>query len=264
MNKLKQLVDWFDDKKKVLIALSGGVDSALVAYAAFTKLQKNAIAVTADYKTLSSEELDSSRTICSEIGIDQIFLDYNELENDSFVKNDSNRCYYCRLELGDHLKSLATKYHADCIVDGTNLDDLGDFRPGIDAIREKGIQSPLVETNFTKNDVRRITKSLGLSVHDKPSNSCLASRIPWGQRVTVEKLTRIELGEKFVKQMTHVNQIRIRDISGTAKIEVEKKQIPLLYKNIEKIDSQLKLLGYQNVIIDSEGYSPGKLNVIAD
>ncbi len=105
---------------------------------------------------------------------------------------------------------------------------------------------------------------MGLSVHDKPSNSCLASRIPWGQRVTVEKLTRIELGEKFVKQVTHVNQIRVRDIHGTAKIEVEKNQIPLLYKNFEKILSRLKLLGFKKVEIDSEGYSPGKLNVIAD
>jgi len=264
MNKLEQLIDWFDSKQRVLIALSGGVDSALVAYAAFKKLQKNAIAVTADYKTLSSEELDSARSVCSEIGINQVFLDYNELENDSFVKNNSNRCYYCRLELGDHLKSLATKYGADCIVDGTNLDDLGDFRPGIDALRERGIQSPLVETNFTKNEVRQTAKSLGLSVHDRPSNSCLASRIPWGQRVTAEKLTRIELSEKFVKQVTHVNQIRVRDISGTAKIEVEKNQIQLLYKNFEKIYSQLKLLGFQKVEIDSEGYSPGKLNVIAD
>ena len=264
MTKLEQLIDWFSNKKRVIVALSGGVDSALVAYAAFAKLENNAIAVTADYKTLSSEELASAKSICSEIGIKHVLLDYDELENEYFVKNDANRCYYCRSELGLHLTKLAKKYETDCIVDGTNLDDLGDFRPGLKALRENNIQSPLVETHFIKKEIRQAAKQLGISIYDKPSNSCLASRIPWGQRVTAEKLARIELSERFVKEISNVKQIRVRDLDGIARVEVEKEQIPLLTKNVNQIISQLKLFGFQSVEIDPEGYRTGKLNVIVD
>lgn len=265
MTKLDDLVNWFGDKNKVIIALSGGVDSALVAYAAFQKLGSSAIAVTADYKTLSKEELDTSKQICSEIGINQIFLDYSELENEEFTKNDSNRCFHCRLELGDHLIKVAKEHNVEMIVDGTNLDDLGDYRPGIEALKKNGIRSPLVETKFSKSQIRESAKLIGLSVFDKPSNSCLASRIPWGQRVTAEKLTRIEYGENIVKQLTNVKQVRVRDIDGSAKIEVEKDMLSKFDKVILKqITEKLKMLGFTSVEVDPEGYKPGKINVIAD
>ena len=265
MSKLDELKNWFADKNKVIIALSGGVDSALVAYAAYQKLGDSAIAVTADYKTLSEEELETAKQVCFEIGINQLFLDYSELENEEFVKNDLTRCFHCRLELGDHLIHLAKKHHVDVIVDGTNLDDLGDYRPGIDALRKNGIRSPLVETNLSKSQIREIAKSIGLSVHDKPSNSCLASRIPWGQRVTAEKLTRIEFGEILVKQLTKVKQVRVRDLNGSAKIEVEKNDISEFNNVIlDKITEKLKMIGFTSVEIDQEGYKPGKINVITD
>ena len=265
MTNLDELVDWFGDKSKVMIALSGGVDSALVAFAAFQKLGRSAIAVTADYKTLSEEELQTSRDVCSEIGIEQIFLDYNELENEDFTKNDSNRCFHCRIELGDHLTELAKEHNVQIIVDGTNLDDLGDYRPGIEALKQYGIRSPLVETGFSKSKVRDVAKSVGLSVFDKPSNSCLASRIPWGQRVTAEKLARIEFGETIVKQLTKLKQVRVRDLNGSAKIEVDKEMISLFDESVFKqISEKLKLLGFRTVEIDPEGYKPGKINVIAD
>ena len=265
MAKLDNLVEWFGNKNKVIVALSGGVDSALVADAAFQKLGNSAIAVTADYKTLSNEELETAKQICSEIGIRQILLDYDELQNEEFVKNDSNRCFHCRMELGDHLVTLAKEHDVKFIVDGTNLDDLGDYRPGIEALKRNGIKSPLVETNFTKNDVREIAKLIGLSVCDKPSNSCLASRIPWGQRVTTEKLTRIELGETIVKQTTNLKQVRVRDLNGIAKIEVDKDSISVFEDNLlDEITSKLKLIGFSSVQIDPDGYRPGKINVIAD
>ena len=265
MTKLNELENWFADKNKVMIALSGGVDSALVAYAAYRKLGNSAIAVTADYKTLSKEELQTAKQICSDIGITQLFLDYNELENEEFTKNDSTRCFHCRLELGDHLLKLAKEHHVDVIVDGTNLDDLGDYRPGIDALRQNGIRSPLVETNLSKPQIRQIAKSVGLSVHDKPSNSCLASRIPWGQRVTAERLARIEFGETVVKQLTKVKQVRVRDFDGSAKIEVEKNDISEFDNTVlDKITEKLKMIGFTSVEIDPEGYKPGKINVIAD
>ena len=265
MNKLNNLVKWFEDKTKVMIALSGGVDSAVVAYAAFQALGNSAIAVTADYKTLSEEELFSAKQVCSEIGIEQILLDYSELENEEFVKNDSKRCFHCRMELGEHLIELAKKHDVKIIVDGTNLDDLGDYRPGIQALRENGIRSPLVETKFLKSQIREIAKSVGLSVYDRPSNSCLASRIPWGQRVTAEKLTRIEFGETLVKQLTNLKQVRVRDFDGSAKIEVDKKMISIFDDNImNKLNEKLKIIGFTSVEIDKDGYKPGKINVITN
>lgn len=266
MTKLDDLIDWFENKNGVLVALSGGVDSALVAYAAYKKLGSSAIAVTADYKTLSQEELDTSKQICKEIGITQITLDYDELENQNFVKNDSNRCFYCRQELGVHLVNLAQEKKIEFIVDGTNLDDLGDYRPGIEALKQNGIRSPLVENNLTKIEIRKIAQSVGLSVFDKPSNSCLASRIPWGQQITSERLARIEYGEKIVKQTAKLKQVRVRDMQGIAKIEVNKNEIPLVTSPeiLDEITSKLKLIGFSEVLIDSEGYRPGKINVIAD
>ena len=263
MNKLNDLVNWFTDKNKVIIALSGGVDSAVVAYAAFQALGKSAIAVTADYKTLSEEELFSAKQVCSEIGIEQIFLDYSELENEEFVKNDSKRCFHCRMELGEHLIELGKKHDVKIIVDGTNLDDLGDYRPGIQALRENGIRSPLVETKYLKSQIRDIAKSVGLSVYDRPSNSCLASRIPWGQRVTAEKLTRIEFGETLVKQLTNLKQVRVRDFEGAAKIEVEKTMISIFDEKImNQLNEKLKIIGFNSVEIDKDGYKPGKINVV--
>jgi uncharacterized protein len=169
------------------------------------------------------------------------------------------------MELGDHLTELAKEHNVQIIVDGTNLDDLGDYRPGIEALKQHGIRSPLVETGFSKSKIRDVAKSIGLSVFDKPSNSCLASRIPWGQRVTAEKLIRIELGETVIKQLTKLKQVRVRDLNGTAKIEVDKEMIPVFNESIlDQISEKLKLIGFTNIEIDPEGYKPGKINVIID
>ena len=263
MDDLERLLNWFEDKGRVMIALSGGVDSALVAYAAQKKLGKNVLAVTADYKTLSSEELDSAKLIAREIGIAHKIIEYNELDNENFVKNDEKRCFYCRDELSHKLLELASSFEIDVIVDGTQTDDMGDYRPGIDALHGNGIRSPLLETQFTKTLVRKTAKSVGISIYDKPSNSCLASRIPWGQRVTAEKLARIELGEKIIKQKTGIQQVRVRDIDGTARIEVESNKIHLLNNEItSEIFLKLKMIGFSDVEIDPNGYFSGKLNMI--
>lgn len=265
MSKLGNLINWFSDKNKVIVALSGGVDSALVAYAAYQQLGDSALAITADYKTLSKDELDSAKQICSEIGISHILLDYDELKNPQFVRNDSDRCFYCRLELGSHLLDVAKNHDVQIIVDGTNIDDLGDYRPGLEALKKNGIRNPLVETGFSKREIRDAAKSVGLSVFDKPSNSCLASRIPWGQQITAERLARIEYGEKIVKQITKVKQVRVRDIDGLAKIEVEKNDIPIFNSYVVgQISDKLRLVGFSDVEIDQDGYRPGKINVIAD
>jgi uncharacterized protein len=263
--KLDALNNWFSDKKSVLVALSGGVDSALVAYSAYQTLGDSAIAVTADYKTLAQEELESAKKICQEIGITHLIISYDELQNPEFVKNDQNRCFHCRSELADHLIRLARQKNIQTIVDGTNLDDLGDYRPGIVALQNNGIRSPLVESGLTKVEVRNTAKSVGLSVYDRPSNSCLASRIPWGQRVTAERLARIEIGEIFVKQEIGARQVRVRDINGMAKIEIGADELHLIQNaNLEELVSKLKSIGFESVTVDQTGYKPGKINVIAD
>ena len=264
MDMLELLVSWFCGKNKVLVSLSGGVDSALVAYAAFKALGENAIAVSADYQTLSKDELESAKSIAKEIGISHVVIQYNELENDNFVRNDNNRCFYCRDELSGKLLEFARKHNVDVIVDGTQLDDLGDYRPGITALRNNGIQSPLVETGFTKQDVRNTANIVGLSIYDKPSNSCLASRIPWGQRVTSEKLARIEMGERIVKQCFDTKQVRVRDLNGIAKIEVDPSKVESFCQSdtINQISKKLEMIGFNSVIIDPHGYQSGNLNLI--
>ena len=191
-----------------------------------------------------------------------MIISYDELDNENFVKNDKNRCFYCRDELSEKLLILSKQLGTEVIVDGTHTDDLGDYRPGIEALHKNGIRSPLLETNFTKQDIRDQTKIIGLSIYDRPSNSCLASRIPWGQRVTAERLARVEMGELIIKQSIDTKQVRVRDLDGIAKIEVDIDKIPLLRDNqkIEEISEKLQMLGFSSVEIDNDGYIPGKIN----
>lgn len=261
MTKLNILTSWFKDKNSCMVALSGGVDSALVAYAACTALGNDSLAVTADYKTLSQEELKSAKQICKEIGIRQIVIEYNELENENFVINDNTRCFHCRTELATHLRTVADENHIDVIVDGTNMDDMQEYRPGITAMRDGLIQSPLLETGFTKKDVRTIAKQVGLSIHDKPSNSCLASRIPWGQRINNEHLLRIDLGETMIKQVVQVKQLRVRDLGGNARIDMGLDDLQLLSGAIKNtISTKLKMLGFKSVSFNPKGYIAGNVN----
>jgi len=266
MRQIDDLLNWFHGKENVLIALSGGVDSALVAVAAKIALDKQAIAVTADYKTLSKEELESAKKVCQEIGIKHKIIEYNELDNPEFVKNDQNRCFHCRTELAEHLLRLSKEEKIHLIVDGTNLDDLTEYRPGIVALKKIGVRSPLAESGFTKSDVRNVAKEIGLSIHDKPSNSCLASRIPWGSIVTTEKLVRIEKSEIMIKQIFGIKQVRVRDFGNKARIEVEKDEIIFFddKKKMSILEKYMKDYGFDVVLIDPNGYRSGKLNVITD
>jgi uncharacterized protein len=253
----QQLVSWFHNRnQKAIIAFSGGVDSAVVAMAAKKALDKNAIAVTADYNTLSTEELKSAKKIAKEINIEHKIIKYNELDNIEFVKNDLLRCYHCRTELSSYLLKEARRMNVHLIVDGTNTDDLTDYRPGIKALRENGIQSPLVELGITKQNVRNIAKLNNLSIHDKPSNSCLASRIPHGMPVTFEKLKRIETAESLVKSIFKVKVVRVRDHQDIARIEVGREEIKDMFDTVKfsEIDSKLKELGFKHVALDLSGY----------
>lgn len=252
-----RIVSWFKrDHDRAMVALSGGVDSAVVALAAKQALGNNVLAVTADYSTLSREELKSADNVAKEIGINHITVKYNELENENFVRNDKLRCYHCRMELGSYLVSEATKRSITLIVDGTNLDDLDDYRPGIRAMRSNGIRSPLVELGISKNKVRTMAKFHALSTYDKPSNSCLASRIPTGITVTMERIRRIEMSEMIVKSIFALKQVRVRDHGDLARIEVGMNEIQLLFDTVKLnlLNSKLKSLGFRYVTIDLAGY----------
>jgi pyridinium-3,5-biscarboxylic acid mononucleotide sulfurtransferase len=259
------LVNWFlTNADKVIVALSGGVDSAVVALAAKEALGINAMAITANYKTLSKEEISTANKIAAEIFINHKIIEYDELKNSEFVKNDEMRCYHCRTELAEHLIVEANRYGIKIIVDGTNIDDLADYRPGIQALRENGIRSPLVELGINKDQIRSIARLSGLSLYDKPSNACLASRIPRGIEVTFEKLRKIEKSEIIVKNIFNVRQVRVRDHGEIARIEVDRNELTKLF-DIDKLtilDTKLKELGFRFVSIDVSGYRSGNLIVV--
>lgn len=261
---LHKIMEWFmKNKKPVIVALSGGVDSAVVALAAKKALDCGAIAVTANYNTLSNDELDSARDVACELNITHKIIGYNELANSVFTRNDTLRCYHCRTELAAHLVEEARKQGASLIVDGTQMDDLLDVRPGIRALKEMGIRSPLVECGIYKTQIRAMALQFGLSVHNRPSNSCLASRIPTGMTITYEKLRRIENAETIVKAVFAVSQVRVRDHGNIARIEVSKEELSKLFDTtkLDILDLQIKKQGFSFVTIDIGGYKSANLSI---
>lgn len=266
-NRYHLLINWFKSRNcKVIVALSGGVDSALVTLAARQSLGKeNVLAITANYQTLANEELETAKKVAKEIDVIHILLEYNELDNPNFTKNDSLRCFHCRNELAINLLKVAKEKNISLIVDGTNLDDVDDDRPGMIALHDMGIKSPLLEIGLGKKEVRHFAKINNLSVHDKPSNSCLASRVPHGAEINSVKLRRIERCEIIIKKLSGVRQVRVRDHDTIARIEIERSEIIKLC-NLDKIDkivSEIRELGFKHVTLDLEGYGKkeiGKLN----
>jgi pyridinium-3,5-biscarboxylic acid mononucleotide sulfurtransferase len=264
--KFSNIVCWFlkNSDTGVIVALSGGVDSSVVALAAKKAFGNKALAITANYKTLSEEEISSAIKVAKEINIKHKVIDYNELENLQFVANDKLRCYYCRKELTNCLLQESKELGINLIVDGTHVDDLSDTRPGIRALRENGIRSPLQELGLHKTEVRSIAEFFGISIYNKPSNSCLASRIPQGTKITYEKLRRIEMSEIVVKKIFNVDQVRVRDHGDVARVEVGSNELAKLFdiQKLDLLDSELKELGFRFVSIDARGYRTGNLIVV--
>ena len=264
--KFSNIICWFlkNSDTGVIVALSGGVDSSVVALAAKKAFGNKALAITANYKTLSEEEISSAIKVAKEINIKHKVIEYNELENLQFVTNDKLRCYYCRKELTNCLLQESKKLGINLIVDGTHVDDLSDTRPGIRALRENGIRSPLQELGLHKNEVRSIAEFFGISIYNKPSNSCLASRIPQGTEITYEKLRRVEMSEIVVKKIFNVDQVRVRDHGDVARVEVGSNELAKLFdiQKLDLLDSELKGLGFRFVSIDARGYRTGNLIVI--
>src|SRR5467141_2782224 len=246
---------------RVLVAFSGGVDSGLVARVAHDALGDNAIAVLADAESLARWELDEAVSEAAEIGIPLKVVRVSELANDRYVANPTNRCYFCRKELGAALMPLAADQGYQVIADGVNASDLGDHRPGIQAMNEAGFWHPLVDFGLAKADVRALARELGLSFHDKPSNACLSSRIAYGEVITMEKLDRVEAAEEAIRALGF-SIVRVRAHSGIARIEVPPEDLVRISEPgiAAKVVDAVRAAGFVYVTIDLRGYRSGSMN----
>lgn len=263
--KYDLLLRWFGAiNDNVVVALSGGVDSAVVALAAQMRLGQKAMAVTANCATTSEEELKSAIVVAKELGIKHEIVEYNVLMNQDFTRNDNARCYHCRKDLALHLVFKGKEIGAKSIVDGTHVDDLGDHRPGIIALQEAGVRHPLLEVGINKSDIRKIAKYFELSVSNKPANSCLASRIPHREEITHSKISRIEKAESIIKSIFGVEQVRVRDHGELARIEVGNDELHRLFdvRKLGEANQTIKELGFRYVSVDMKGYRQGSLVIV--
>jgi uncharacterized protein len=262
--KLDELKRFIAEKGKggVVVAFSGGVDSATLAAVSRDVLGERVVAVVAKSPTYPSEELRDAERVADEIGIRLHVVETNELENEDFSRNPENRCYYCKKALLERLVEFAHECGFDAVFEGTNYSDLQGHRPGFKAVQEvKGVFSPWMACGFTKDEIRRVAGQLGLSVSDKPALACLASRIPFNERITAEKLSRIEKAEQAVKAIAGVKQVRVRDHNGLARIEVGAAE-RALFCNVDvqdKVAVELKRLGFVFVTFDLQGYRSGSM-----
>ncbi len=257
--KIKSLILEMDS---ALVAFSGGVDSTLVLALAHDVLGEKALAVTAQSASMPDREMKACHQLAKEIGVKHLVVKTEEMSNPNYRANPANRCYHCKTELYSSLKKVAQQENILNILNGTNTDDLGDYRPGLDSAREQGVRSPLVEAGFNKQEVRELSRKMELSVWDKPAMACLSSRIPYGQPVTPEKLAMIEQAEDLLLSLGFT-QVRVRHLGTLARIELDKNEIPRYQndKSVQKaVEEKLKALGFNNVVLDPEGYRMGNLN----
>ena len=259
--KLRQKVDnavsMIGGFKGTVVALSAGVDSSLVALLAHRALGDLAVAVTGKSESLPPEELEVARRTSSEVGIRHIVVETKELENPDYSSNPENRCYYCKETLYSELRNVADSLGYEVILDGTQVDDLGDDRPGLEAARQAGVISPLLLASFSKADVRESARILGLSVWDKPAMPCLSSRIVHGEKITSQKLSMIGLAELYIKRLTGVRNLRVRYSDAFARIEVSPEERRMFFdENVfDKIDRELRRIGFERVTLDMRGYT---------
>lgn len=258
--KLTRLIEILKDMENAILAFSGGVDSTFLLKA--LKLSGiRVLAVTAYSETMPEHDFIDAKKMAEEIGIAHKIIETSELEIEDFIKNPQDRCFYCKDELFRKLKEIASANGYGFVLDGSNLDDMNDWRPGRKAAVKHGVRSPLVEAGFTKDDIREVSRELGLSTWDRPSSPCLSSRIPYGQRITKDDLRRVAMAEGFLRAIGF-HEIRVRDHGETARIEVSEEEIPkILDSSIRKaVIEKLKSVGYKFISLDLEGYRSGSMN----
>jgi len=259
--ELQLLREYFQKLKHVCIAYSGGVDSSLIATIAYEQLGSRSIAITGVSPALSISLLEEARNQANWIGISHHECFTNELQDPSYYNNPENRCFACKRELHSHIKEIAKNSNGAQVLDGVNYDDLKDFRPGIYAAQKAGVLSPLADLHINKDSIRQISKALGLPWWDKPAQPCLASRLPYGEKISSKRLNKIMKGEAWLIKKGY-NQVRVRSQGLSARIELPAEKIDCFIKNIERkevIDYFLSI-GFTSISIDLEGLVSGKLN----
>lgn len=263
--KLEVLKDIILSLKKVLVAYSGGVDSTFLLKVCASCLSDNVLAVTAVSPTYTKKELRLAKQIACDLGVSHKIIHTDELDNPNFKANPQNRCYFCKLELFSKLKKIAKQRSIPYVLDGSNSDDLGDYRPGRKAKNELGIRSPLEEAGLSKSDIRKLSKELGLKTWDASSGACLASRFAYGGEINKRDLEMIEKAESYLQtlgfKMARVRHYRLSDSAKLARIEVDKRRIKKVISHKLAVISHLKKLGYNYVTIDLEGYRLGSMNM---
>ncbi|MCD8390890.1 MAG: ATP-dependent sacrificial sulfur transferase LarE [Firmicutes bacterium] len=257
--KYKKLTEYLRGFGMAAVAFSGGVDSTFLLAAAKDALGGGAAAVTVNSRVFPARELADAKEFCGKNGIRQIICDFDALGVGGFSENPVNRCYLCKKAMFAEIKKAAAENGIDIIAEGSNLDDEGDYRPGLLAVKESGIKSPLREVGFTKREIREMSKRLGLSAWDKPSRACLASRFAYGDSITAEGLARVEKAEMYLSGVGFA-QLRVRVHGSIARIEVEPRDFAALIDARGSVCDYLKSLGFSYVTMDLTGFRTGSMN----
>jgi len=259
-NKLNQLEAWFSKRKGSIVAFSGGIDSTLVLYLA-RKFQgkENAIGVISNSESLKTKDFELAKQFCRDFDIQLEIIKTLELGDIRYNKNPENRCYFCKEHLFHDLQLIKNKYPEFDVLSGTNHDDLGDYRPGLQAAAKYKVLAPMADCDLTKGELRQIAKHFGLSNWDKPASPCLSSRIPYNHDITLRKLKQVEAAEDILNDFGF-RDVRVRHYGDYGKVEVQRGELEKLFEVEEQVVDQIKAIGFPDVRIDREGLVSGKLN----